>query len=1330
MKAVALARVDEFSDGEAAAAALLQLATQLQEARAAAEAAQSNAENAARKARDCAERDKSDEIAAAAASAERARNYGREAGAEQPTPRERPRGLKTRGRVDRSHEEEERLRKSLNYDGLLIPVLKSQRFARWFFRIWCAKSCEASLISDVQRTGSKKSASAEQKEARRLHVLNLNEKLRRDPSFGDRKDHLRAWLKRERMRKLHEWGVSNYGDCWRLMGNELGCAGDMLFTQDPDLEQCPLSEIESDKVHAMWIRFYSSFHRRRPSRRVPCHRVSMQENPLRYWPCCDMCTGPNGEREETGTCRHCVHHAFNNSTKRKFMTCDSDYMSQLVSTITALLSTEVREAVVDSASFIVWPDMAQEGFDTPLAALYRMVQEKIDLNADQRNGRSRDEVAARAGWKQSSGPDLPATCAQVRWHTTQISNSSLHRMDDIMAASLICSKGYATSDEDHASAIASPLTWRGFVAEDHPSLGTTEAMGQVIKFLTAPQAKAQRAIMNCIYKLVTCPLIEVTNDKEKGAARMMGVGGLPRRLLLALLDAIWLSTGQRERRHALLHRTHGAEMTLGPLSLKILNPRCAGKLRKVLGEGLSVNIREAAANSISELITDFKRIARMPGWPVPDTTTAILEGCFSRLYHDGKPWDPGFSGSHGAAEAMEPSHWMKMCLLYFAFGLVVQRTASQILDAFRFYIFSPDAFAVGMNQTMGHVRGSKQIRAAHLDALASAVVFKVMGRDLLDHYRRNAGQNDNRCNPLNYFPLWAAALWGEEGSPEVTAFGGMTDRWPGESGWAERNPLDHFYEVQALGNTDEYGNPIIYSSYLPKPLARYLLVSMHVEQAEASANSSKEIEQPWARAGLIHETRKNQSFESLSGHFTNWNDNTMNINLAGFVEHTAPFQAAMEIAMLPGWKIVFEVDRRDRHERKADYVSQENSRKGPSFWQQSHRYLEGSHRGNRWLCPTSRECKALIRLVKKTCEDLGRKAPIDDDLVMLGRAGAVASEAAKSDGGSGEDVEGQGGSESPRSARSKSGRESPSTCAGGGAAGAVEPPCASDDGGAEERLASLAASSGGAAGADHEGSAHDDESNEESADEGDSVASESEEEFADVEFDTNTWSVQFALDCFNAVSGLRTNFPEFCNDVWLLTDNVTHDAGNHEATVRRRATDRLKRCLRFFKCSVNPAINFTVEQRSPKCAYIRYDNYAGIQYVWVERILSPATTAGDEEDWSATMDFRVLFTTKEALGNCSTDEDEGINLGRKSLRKLIAAAGSEVLPDSEAIFHQGTTLSSCDIRMLIGIVRWYPAKREQPTAGYWQNKKLNTDILKVGDPFVQRLKRKLRNQKK
>ena len=148
-----------------------------------------------------------------------------------------------------------------------------------------------------------------------------------------------------------------------------------------------------------------------------------------------------------------------------------------------------------------------------------------------------------------------------------------------------------------------------------------------------------------------------------------------------------------------------------------------------------------------------------------------------------------------------------MCLLYFAFGLVVQRTSSQILDVFHFYIVSPDAFAVSMNQTRGHDDTSEAASKFEQLILMCWPLqlgsnLKIMGRDLLDHYRRNAGQNDNHCYPINYFPLWAAALWGEEGSPEVTVFGGLTDSWPGESGWAERNPLNHFYEVQALGNTD------------------------------------------------------------------------------------------------------------------------------------------------------------------------------------------------------------------------------------------------------------------------------------------------------------------------------------------------------------------------------------------------------------------------------------------------------------------------------------------------------------------------------------------------
>ena len=227
---------------------------------------------------------------------------------------------------------------------------------------------------------------------------------------------------------------------------------------------------------------------------------------------------------------------------------------QLVGTVTSLHSAEVREHVLDALNSILFPENHDSG--TALPALYGTVRQLIEKNAQNGNGMSPEEVSALAGWSPRTGAQPPATCAQVRWNTTQISNEAVHLSDDALAAGLICSKAYARTEADHAAATASPFTSRGFVATDHPNVGTTEAIGQVIKVLTAPQAKAQRAMVSAIYKLVTRPLIVVTNDTTGGRARLMGPGGVIRRLLRALQDAIWLSTGTRERKHALAHRTH------------------------------------------------------------------------------------------------------------------------------------------------------------------------------------------------------------------------------------------------------------------------------------------------------------------------------------------------------------------------------------------------------------------------------------------------------------------------------------------------------------------------------------------------------------------------------------------------------------------------------------------------------------------------------------------------------------------------------------------------------------------------------------------------------
>ena len=844
-------------------------------------------------------------------------------------------------------------------------------------------------------------------------------------------------------------------------------------------------------------------------------------------------------------------------------------------------------------------------------------------------------------------------------------------------------------------------------------------------------------------------------------------------------------------------------MTWGHRSLKILNPNCADKLRRVLGEGWDKGVLEEAANSISELTADFSRIVAKPGWPVSDTTTKILEGVYGRLYREGTTWDPGFREPPGALDRQpEPkvlaaSEAMKMSALQFAFGLVVQRTVNELLETFRYYICSPDSFAVGMSKTtltMGHVRGHKQIRAAHLDALASAVAFFSMGRDVLDHYQRDAtaqGLTDSDARnpdyPFNHLPLWAATLWDnlKGGSQSFIQFAGMTVKWPDEEGGSEQpNPLEHYYKVLQLGGKDEFGNTITHvivdvvdtgegkryvrKDELPKPLNCYPSAYDLIEQPASSANSSKEIEQPWARASQLHDTRKSQSFEALSGHFTAGNNASMKANLEEHIDETAPFEAAMEVAMLPGWKKFFGVDRNDRAERKADYIAQINSTKRESFWTRSHQHLEGSHRGDRWLNPTVKEQNAIERLILATAKEVGRdiravnnhpkprrrlpSKPLEPE--AAGRAASTANSIADNSM-----------HDSPQHEFERDGSGHVSPCASGGAdnsdAEAADPvgvaassaelqftggsskdpcDCGGDEAEAIESFTADPSDGGGAVGEpSQEGGEHpgaDNSTSGECNDSSNDDADSEEDEFAQIDIDLNPGSVQFALDCFNTVSGSTSDWTRHNNDVWLLglDDGATYSNKGNDVSVRRTPHPLLKRALKALKCKVDPNISFAVEAASPKHAYVRFSDFAGIQYVYVERTRQPTGTdeGGGTMDWSTTMDFRIMSTTLEALSLCSADGDEGVNLGRQSLRKLLAEQNEALghregtrtqFKDSDAIFHQGSTYSTGDIRTLIGVVRWYPAVHDTPATGYWASKSYNYDVLKMGSPYVQKAAR-------
>ena len=248
------------------------------------------------------------------------------------------------------------------------------------------------------------------------------------------------------MLRLQRWGVEHYGDDWRMMGNEVDGMALLLFTDDSELDAAPVSKIESEAIGAACNRLVAQFWKPRPKK--PHHGVSMIKHPLQYFAACDQCG--NGMREETGTCRHCVHHGVNNAGKREFLTLDPDYTTQLISVITTLHSAEVREAVLDATGFILWDQGPSTRDETPLPNVYCLVQKQIDANAEADSGMSREKVAERAGWNEKDGAQLPKTCAQIRWHTVQISNSSVHAMDSILAAALIASKAYDRACPRHS----------------------------------------------------------------------------------------------------------------------------------------------------------------------------------------------------------------------------------------------------------------------------------------------------------------------------------------------------------------------------------------------------------------------------------------------------------------------------------------------------------------------------------------------------------------------------------------------------------------------------------------------------------------------------------------------------------------------------------------------------------------------------------------------------------------------------------------------------------------------------------------------------------------
>jgi hypothetical protein len=1005
--------------------------------------------------------------------------------------------------------------------------------------------------------------------------------------------------------------------------------------------------------------------------------VSMKQNPVRFWPCRDQRRpgSPDAEpvREYHGISNHCVHHRTHNSVSRFLACLDPDFIDRVISVVKWLINDNNVQQILDAVNFCL-DENSPVNEETDW---YTSFRREVNDAAVKGLGRSVAQTKLDIGYDSLEGAKAPVTCAQVRWGTTTASSAYLATYDDILAVAVLRKCGIGKTDNDEVLAAAAILSHRGFNHAEHSNVVMDPRPALVFKFLISPQAKVQRAIVCFLYDLVIHPLMTAASEALECSDRMMGMGCIPRRLLQILLRTIWVTTAGSKRRMALGHRTDGAEFVFEENPLRLLNPKCGEAVRGMMGEGWGEGMLNSMSNAVAVLVQRLQRVCLMDGNAIPDTMEKIMLAV---------------KVINAQGSDMETRFPVKMARLQFMVWHVVQDVACEMREAFEREIMGAQSFAGGMTKsvTTSETVNGKPILYAHCEALANAVIVKVMGRDILSHYsaQMHGGPLAGR-DALDFFPYFAERLWGQEGSKSLDEFLGIARS-------DSSNTNDHFNHVSSLKAKDADGKDVRIidgKDSFPKALASFKNAWEAATRARNTAVSAKSIEQHWARVSLLQSTRKSAAFSTINGWFVGPNHQSMNMDISKLEQDVVRVTAARELAMHSGWKYILGIDSAVRDAMHADSKAAKLRGKNEAFW--NTRHLKGSYRTDRNLRSLSAtEKAALDKKIDVISRRMGKKRSGFEEQAL------ESSAFSPTDDHPGEDPS-----------------EPVLDCPmGENTATDAEVSTNSNEIGPGSQVVSR-----GDGGPESEDSDSGPAESEESESESDASCGDCDcdgRPWDDQCVKEKVWTLEFCVNCW---AGAGHPWEKHKDHVWHKSEVTFRGSGvfGLEATVKRKATARLLGFLKKFD-GTDPAITFTVQQQSGKLHYICFSNYSGSMLVAVDRIHRPVEIAehveqGDggeissQSDWSKTMHYRRLFTTQEAIMNSDHDRDEGNRLGRESLRRLIKSS-----PSNAVNYHVGERLYEGDIRDIIGVVRWVPIKAKKPESGYFKEY-LQSDMLVVAD---------------
>jgi len=382
------------------------------------------------------------------------------------------------------------------------------------------------------------------------------------------------------------------------------------------------------------------------------------------------------QRIEAGTSSHCFEHRLHNFGKHLTKSLDVECTTSLGIVAHAVHNIDLGIGLRDAIEVLLNPALAVNDHSD----FFEMLRAAVGKQCAEGNGQSMEEAIKWSGITIGQGGVLQLEIDkpnEARWIAFFKLAHDLSRADDMLAIGLLRAKAVAQEEETEVKAAASFLSYSGFVSEEHPGLIMDSVRSQLFAILVSPQAKETRYMMAAVYQLILHPLLALTGDVQK-SAQLMGVGGLPRRVLRIILDGIWMSTAPRESKVAIAHRTDNAEVRFARGSIKLLNPNCGSDIRNIIGDDLLPDgVLDDMVDAVPTLLARMRRLAMMGGRVVPDTTRQIFAFIFGYLYDADGSLRWGRDGSK-----VEETFAIKMSQMQLHFRIMIDSAVPGLRESF------------------------------------------------------------------------------------------------------------------------------------------------------------------------------------------------------------------------------------------------------------------------------------------------------------------------------------------------------------------------------------------------------------------------------------------------------------------------------------------------------------------------------------------------------------------------------------------------------------------------------------------------------------------------